>query len=118
MQALFRRKGVHFIDVDFCAFNTRWRKRTRFSYFGVDLARLQACRCQGAKRGICAFSGKPHLPLMGTTATSEFMTKIAQPYPAQLCNLVAKAFLDWHTGIIGENFWKRLWPDSKATTGS
>lgn len=118
VQALMRRRGVYFVDVDFCAFHTRWRKRTRFLYFGVDLSHLSACRCQGAKRGLCAFSGKPHLPLMGTTATGEFMTKIAEPYPSQLCNGIANSFLDWHTGIIGDNFWKRLWPESKATMGS
>lgn len=55
---------------------------------------------------------------MGTTATGEFMTEIAEPYPSELCNRIANSFLDWHTGIIGDNFWKRLWPESKATMGS
>lgn len=30
VQALMRRRGVYFVDVDFCAFHTRWRKRTQF----------------------------------------------------------------------------------------
>eukprot|EP00438_Fugacium_kawagutii_P023337 Skav200217 [mRNA] locus=scaffold3745:15519:20956:- [translate_table: standard] len=114
---LLRRKQCYNVDVDYCTFGTRWRKRTKFLYYGVDLQRLGIHRCCNSKRGICAFSGKPHLQLMGVTTSGVFMTKLAEPYPVQLCVNIAHAFLDWHTGIIADNFWKRLWPDSKATMG-
>eukprot|EP00438_Fugacium_kawagutii_P003575 Skav222552 [mRNA] locus=scaffold2837:288793:289230:- [translate_table: standard] len=111
-KALLRRKQVSFVDVDYCAFGTRWRKRTRFLFYGVNLQSLEHCRCCNSKRGICAFSGKPHLQLMGITKDGTFMTKLAEPYPAQLCINIAHAFLNWHTGVIADNFWKRLKPES------
>lgn len=114
---LLRRKQCYSVDVDYCAFGTRWRKRTKFLYYGVNLEHLGVHRCCNSKRGICAFSGKPHLQLMGVTKSGVFMTKLAEPYPVQLYLNIAHAFLDWHTEVIANNFWRRLWPDSKATMG-
>eukprot|EP00438_Fugacium_kawagutii_P018254 Skav220446 [mRNA] locus=scaffold254:128743:132882:- [translate_table: standard] len=117
MKYLLRRKQCFSVDVDYCAFGTRWRKRTKFLYYGVNLQHLGIHRCCNSKRGIRAFSGKPHLQLMGVTKDGVFMTKLAEPYPMQLCINIAHAFLDWHTGVIADNFWKRLWPDGNATMG-
>ena len=117
VEALMRRKGVSWVDVDFCAFKKRWRKRTRFLYFGVDLSHMAVYKCIGAKRGCCAFSGLPHIPLMGLSPDGQFMTKIAEPYPLLLCRKISQAFLDWHTSVIAGNFWKRLMPEGSATMG-
>ena len=97
-----------------------WRKRTGFVYFGLQLDHLQSHVCQGSKRGFCAFTEQPHIPLMGVSSNGQFMTKIAEPYPHQLCRVLARAFLDWHTQVIADNFWKRLMPDgtAKQTAGS
>eukprot|EP00438_Fugacium_kawagutii_P032643 Skav206865 [mRNA] locus=scaffold898:55024:69937:- [translate_table: standard] len=117
MQALLRRRGVSYVDVDFCAFNKPWRKRTRFVFFRVQLDHLRSCVCRGSQRGLCAFTMKPHIPLMGLHPSGQFMTKIAEPYPVKLCTELGHAFLDWHTEVIAENFWKRLKPDGSATMG-
>lgn len=117
LQAVMRKKGVSFVDVDYCAFGTRWRKRTRFLFYGVDLSHLAVYKCQGSKRGVCKFSGLPHLALMGVNEAGQFMTKVAEPYPPQLCVLIARALLDWHTKTIADNFWSRLWPDGAAKMG-
>jgi hypothetical protein len=103
--ALLRKKGIRHVDVDFCAFGKPWRKRTRFVYFGLQLDHLQSHVCQGSKRGFCAFTEQPHIPLMGVSSNGQFMTKIAEPYPHQLCKVLARAFLDWHTQVIADNFW-------------
>ena len=52
---------------------------------------LPRARCTG--RGICAFSKAPHLWLSGSDHTG-FKTKIKAAYPTNLCNLLAKIFID------------------------
>lgn len=115
--ALLRKRGVHYVDIDFCAFGKPWRKRTRFAFFGVQLDHLHQFLCKGSKRGICAFSGKPHIPLMGLSPSGQFMTKIAEPYPHRLCTMLARSYQDWQTQVIADNFWNRLTPGGTAKTG-
>ena len=100
VEALMRRKGVSWADVDFCAFKKRWRKRTRFLYFGVDLSHMASYKCVWAKRGCCAFSGWPHIPLMGLSPDGQFMTKIAEPFSLLFCRKISQAFF-W----IGIQVW-------------
>ena len=114
---LMRRPEVNWIDVDSCAFGMQWRKRTRFLYFGIDLLHLSSHKCDGSKRGLCAFTLQPHLPLMGIAPTGQFFTKMAAAQPKKLCRVLAHALLDWHTRVIAENFWKRLVPEGSATMG-
>ena len=49
--------------VDYCAYGTPWRKRTRLLAVWADLSQSSR-RCQGSC-GMCSFTGKPHVRLHG-----------------------------------------------------
>ena len=61
-----------------------WRKSTRilvWNHTGLDDV-LPTCH----GRHVCSFSGVKHLGLMGKDPiTKQFWTKIAEPYPQQMC---------------------------------
>ena len=84
-QPEWKQVGAHILEncyrVDFCAFNTPWRKRTRFFTSGS---------LRGVKR-LC--NGKhAHLLLRGKDKKSGMsLTQVAAPYPRALCSLLA-----WH----------------------
>jgi len=101
---LLRRRFVQQQDVEFCAFGTQWKKSTRFVSTHLVVDNLAPYRCHGAKRGLCAFTGKPHLPLMGQNSTGVWLTKIAEPYPWKLTHVVAKAFLNSDLADIANSF--------------
>ena len=88
--ALARLYNVRDVDVDFCAFGTPWRKRTRLRFCHLDLSGLQEARCSG--RGICSFSKCPHKVLEGKDAAGRFWTHVAEPYPRGLCLELARAY--------------------------
>eukprot|EP00438_Fugacium_kawagutii_P016537 Skav227298 [mRNA] locus=scaffold2645:95140:99516:- [translate_table: standard] len=77
---------------DFCQYGTKWRKRTRFVSGNLDecdLGRIQ-CRCHG-KPGWCSRTGRKHFQLTGSNRHGIPWTRVAQPYPAQLCHHLAHA---------------------------
>jgi hypothetical protein len=76
-----------FIDLDFCQFGELWKKPTRIMYKGIDFSPL-GLRCQTCE-GRCSRTGKKHVTLQGKDAWGQFLTLKAQPYPFDLCNLVA-----------------------------
>lgn len=117
MLQVMRFRRVHSVDVDYCYFGTRWKKRTKFLYFGLDLSEWCQFQCKQSKRGICAFTGLPHFPLMGTNDQGVFLTKVAEPYPQRLCNAHARAMWDWHASATANKFWARLQPEGNANTG-
>ena len=70
-----------FFRVDFCTFKTPWRKRTRF---------LTDNRLGGTKR-LCS-RDHVHRLLRGRCRENKIaMTKLAEPYPKELCSLLAWA---------------------------
>ena len=105
---LFRKKHVTFSVTHFCGWGTPWRKATGFLAVHVDLTRLNVVRCSSSKRGICQFSGQPHIHLHGKTSTGQWVTKIAQPYPHRMCNALAKCFYDWEVMLMAQRFAKHL----------
>ena len=72
--------------VDYCAFGTEWRKRTRLVAWCQPLVRLPPL-CSG-KKGFCSFSGCKHVLLEGFTG-GEFKTAAASAYPVKMCRLLA-----------------------------
>ena len=73
--------------VDFCAYKTPWRKRTRLLSGHVDpadLSRLTQRVCQGRK-GFCSLQQQNHFALTGKGPGNRPWTLIAQPYPPGLC---------------------------------
>ena len=98
MQRLAARRNVHFILTEFCQWQKApFKNSTGFLHTCVDLSEIAAKRCLGARRGMCAATGKPHQPLCGLAPTApgkaaQFWTKIAEPYPRKLCLSLSAAF--------------------------
>lgn len=81
---------VREVTADFCRFSTLWRKSTPFllgNLDGISSGRLdQSC---GGTRSTCGVTGKPHFQLSGTNKKGIPWTRVAQPYPKELCRSLA-----------------------------
>ena len=104
VRRLCRRSGVSVATTEYCMWGMRWRKSTSFVSCGLDLTKVAAHRCQGAKRGLCARTQLPHLVLKGVDADGIFFTKKAEPYPTALCNEIARSFQDSRCQSIAREF--------------
>ena len=101
-----RAARLHVTDrvVDYCAFGTPFRARARLQLWHLRPApRLSSCRCVG--RGVCSFSGRPHLQLTGATSKEGFLTTKKNRYPDGLCKILAKDL--WHAHMMKKA--SRLW---------
>ena len=90
-KALQEDENVDMCVVDFCAFGTPWRKRTRILVGNVhepDIGKLHGKFCL-SRCGFCTFSGKKHFQLTGSNHAGIPWTRIAQPYPKKLCTQLA-----------------------------
>jgi hypothetical protein len=79
---------------DFCAYGTRWRRRTKVvsSHFPEIVEISKKC---SSKSHVCSFSGKPHVILTGADKSSgRLWTAIAEPYPQALCRKLAQLIDD------------------------
>ena len=93
MIALKSLPGFEEVCLDFCCFDTPWRKSTRLWSWNFPLSCV-AKRCR-AKAGVCSTSHKPHLVLSGRDPVSgQVFTKMAEPYPPQLCEDISKVVAD------------------------
>jgi hypothetical protein len=92
--AFLRPPSVSECIVDYCAFGTPYRARTRLRLWGIrPPEHLSKCKCSG--RGICSFSGMPHEQLTGASGAG-FNTRKKNCYPSQMCSLLASAFVKAH----------------------
>ncbi len=78
--------------VDYCACGRPFRARTKLvtCHFAPP-KRLAELRCRG--RGICDFSGKPHLELSGLRPQGGFYTSLKSQYPESLRRLLAQGMM-------------------------
>ena len=90
--AIRRRRHVVHQLVEYCSFGEAWRKSTLFLGIHIDLCPLEPHRCIGSKRGLCKFSGKPHISLTGRDSSGQWRPKTAEPYPRGLCKVLAVCF--------------------------
>lgn len=104
VQNIMCRRAIDTVDVTFCAFGTAWKKPTKFLGIHLDLSLLRPYSCVGTKRGICAHTGCPHIPLMGQHPSGVWMTKVAEPYPLVLCRKLAQFFYNTYLAAIAEGF--------------
>ena len=81
------------ITTHFCMFGKPWKKPTKFAGFHIDLGPAER-RCHG--RSECSRTARPHQGLQGTGPDGRMWTKIAEPYPARLCALLARCFEEAH----------------------
>ena len=82
------------IITDFCQFGTKWRKRTKLlvgNMYEDDIARCSRL-CAGPP-GYCSRTVKKQQQLTGSTRNGVPWTRVAQPYPKQLCHHLAYSLL-------------------------
>lgn len=108
--AIRRRRHVVHQLVEYCSFGEAWRKSTLFLGIHIDLCPLEPHRCIGSKRGLCKFSGKPHIPLAGRDSSGQWRTKTAEPYPRGLCKVLAVCFGNAEVRRIADSFSRFLQP--------
>ena len=92
--------------VDYCACGRPFRARTRIRFWKcAPHPGLDKLVCTG--RGICSFSGKPHLELTGFS-NNQFSTLMKNAYPPALCALLADSL---HRACIAQQSterWKHM----------
>ena len=95
-QSVARLRCCRSFVTDFCMWGKPWRKSTIFAAVHLNLeAAFEGKRCLGARRGLCARTGQPHICLSGFDKEAKaWRTKIAEPYPGSLCKALAKSFED------------------------
>ena len=75
---------------DACGYGARWRKRTRIISVHAP-PRPQLCKLCAGRKGVCSFTGLPHIVLSGVDPSSKRLwTKIAEPYPVRMCSAFAQ----------------------------
>ena len=81
-------KGAKPVHACFCMYGTRWRKATTFLSGHWPGLALHWCPFAACKR-----NGRRHVPLAGQDAQGRWLTRLAQPYPVQLCEHYALQLL-------------------------
>ena len=100
---LARMRGVCFTITDMCQWGTPWMKPTGFLTWGLSVDSL-AKRCCGAKRGVCARTGRSHVVLRGLDKNGRFKTGIASAYPHALCKCLARCYYNAKVSSLAEGF--------------
>jgi hypothetical protein len=88
VQKLLKQHSCHTVDTVFCAWGTPWRKATRFCYYLCPGLEKLARSCHSPS-GHCCFTHRKHQILQGQHSSGVPWTRIAQPYPSQLCKQIA-----------------------------
>ena len=89
--SVLERSEIDDFRADFCRFGTKWRKRTKFRTNSHLGGQKLLCNCEGH-----------HLVLRGRCKQRKMnMTKLAEPYPRGLCNMLAVAIAR-DAGFLGE----------------
>ena len=90
MAQLLQHPSCRVVTLDQCAWQARWRKRTRIAAWNAgDLCHLHKL-CSGSAQQ-CTFTGKPHILLSGRIpGSSKLWTSLAQEYPKRLSKDLAK----------------------------
>eukprot|EP00438_Fugacium_kawagutii_P028256 Skav200691 [mRNA] locus=scaffold6391:1205:6504:+ [translate_table: standard] len=107
VKKLLSRRFTSLVDVTFCAFGTPWKKPTKIFGVHLDLSHLSCYYCRGSKRGICLFTGKPHVALMGQS-NGVWRTKLAEPYPPRFCRALSKCFSNFEVSLLAAEFSRHL----------
>lgn len=97
LRTLLQTQQAYPLHADFCQYGTTWKKPTMFlaNYIG-DTHRL--CRVCRGQAGVCSATNKRHFMLTGSGPGGVPWTKIAEPYPVQLCRELAHVLTSpYHT---------------------
>lgn len=78
-RSILRQRMGDFLQLDYCRFGMPWRKRTRF-YTNIVSLHGRTCYCLG---------GHVHQLLKGTSPSGLPWTKVAEPYPHAVAEILA-----------------------------
>ena len=93
-------------STDYCPFGTAWRKRTKVRHWLVNLdGAMIFCK---SNKGICDYTGKRHIQLVGKDAAGVYLTFRAQPYPPSWCEKIVQCFLHALTSLSDARIFKLL----------
>ncbi|CAE7380279.1 gag-pol [Symbiodinium natans] len=82
-------QGATFVNTCYCMYGMPWRKATAFLCGNFNLS-LRTCGCSFR---CCERSGKAHVHLVGRDNRGRWLTRLAQPYPHELCSHYALQLL-------------------------
>ena len=82
-------QGATFVNTCYCMYGMPWRKATAFLCGNFNLS-LRTC---GGSFRCCERSGKAHVHLVGRDNRGRWLTRLAQPYPHELCSHYALQLL-------------------------
>lgn len=89
ISTLLEHNGVKLKQVDYCQFNTPWKKSTGVMFESCDLHSIfKTCN---PVNGRCSATHKKHFILAGQDSAGQWLTHRAQPYPPQLCRSIIQA---------------------------
>ena len=114
--AILRHKFSYWQVTHYCSWGKPFKKPTAFLSVLIRLQRLETAVCKSTKRGVCQYSSKAHVQLCGQDAQGNWLTKLAQPYPRQMCDAIAKDYKDFEVCRIASKFEKYIgrWPTLPA----
>ncbi|CAE8613014.1 unnamed protein product [Polarella glacialis] len=81
--------GALFAEAHYCQYDQPWRKVTYFLCWHLPELPASVKQCHSFS-GICSATHKKHINLQGTDSNGVFWTLRAQPYPKQLCKVIAQ----------------------------
>ena len=76
VQALLRRPRVSLVVTHYCFWGKPFKKATSFLAVNFTLKRLAEAKCHSTKRGICAFTGNPHVQLCGQNSQGQWLQDV------------------------------------------
>ena len=80
---------INLKQVDYCQFNTPWKKSTGVMFESCDLHSIfKVCK---PVNGRCSATHRKHFILAGQDSAGQWLTHRAQPYPPQLCRSIIQA---------------------------
>ena len=89
ISTLLEHNGIKLKQVDYCQFNTPWKKSTGVMFESCDLHSIfKTCN---PVNGRCSATHKKHFILAGQDSAGQWLTHRAQPYPPQLCRSIIQA---------------------------
>ena len=99
-------QSVNTIVFDYCGAGRPFRARTRMALANIAVPpELYAWQCKG--RGICTFSGKPHVVLSGSSKAG-FLTRLKAAYPPRLCYVLARELSRSYLSLRANRLWNLI----------
>ena len=99
---LLRRQHVARYVTHYSAWGKPFKKPTAFLGVHINLDILEVHKCRSKR--LCQYTQLPHVVLQGQTASGQWRTKWAEPYPFRMCTAIAKAFYSSEVQVMARRF--------------